>query len=111
MKGEDPTVCDTAWDRVYITTLFSFEWGRTARSIDYALDLVGGQAHRVFVGGIAASLMNDKFIDEPRWRGVRFIKGLLGEAPAISLQLDPFDEELYADDDSSTPIEGFGAGL
>ena len=105
MKGEDPTVCDTAWDRVYITTLFSFEWARTARSIDYALDLVGGQAHRVFVGGIAASLMNDKFIDEPRWRGVRFIKGLLGEAPAISLQLDPFDEELYADDDSSTPIE------
>ena len=105
VKGEDPTAYDTAWDRVYITTLFSFEWTRTARSIDYALDLVGGQAHRVFVGGIAASLMHDKYVDEPRWRGVRFIKGLLGEAPAISLQLDPFDEELYADDDSGTPIE------
>ena len=105
VKGEDSTVHDTAWDRVYITTLFSFEWKRTARSIDYALDLVGGQAHRVFVGGIAASLMHDKFIDELRWRGVRFIKGLLGEAPATSLQLDPFDEEFYADDDSGKPIE------
>ena len=81
VKGEDPTVYDTAWDRVYITTLFSFEWVRTARSIDYALDLVGGQAHRVFVGGIAASLMNDKFIDEPRWRGVRFIKDCWAKLP------------------------------
>ncbi len=105
VKGEDSSVHGTAWDRIYITTLFSFEWKRTARSIDYALDLVGGQAHRVFVGGIAASLMHDRFIDEPRWRGVRFIKGLLNEAPAISLQLDPFDEELYADDVNGRPIE------
>lgn len=105
VKGEDPSAYDTAWDRIYITTLFSFEWERTARSIDYALDLAGGQAHRVFVGGIAASLMHEKYIEEPKWRGVRFIKGLLGEAPAISLGLDPFDEELYADDTNGKPIE------
>lgn len=105
VKGEDPSAYETAWDRVYITTLFSFEWARTARSIDYALDLVGGQAHRVFVGGIAASLMHESFIAEPRWRGVRFIKGLLGEAPAVSLGLDPFEEELYADDVNGKPIE------
>ncbi len=105
VKGEDPSACDTAWDRVYITTLFSFEWERTARSIDYALDLVGGQAHRVFVGGIAASLMYERYIDEPKWRGVRFIKGLLGEAPAVSLGLDPFEEDIYADDVNGKPIE------
>ena len=89
IKGEDRSVYDTAWDRIYITTLFSFEWERTARSIDFALDLVGEQAHRVFVGGIAASLMHDKYISESRWRGVRFIKGLLGSAPAVSLDLVP----------------------
>ena len=105
MKGEDPSAYDTAWDRIYITTLFSFEWERTARSIDYALDLAGGQAHRVFVGGIAASLMHEKYIEEPKWRGIRFIKGLLGEAPAVSLGLDPFEEELYADDTNGKPIE------
>ena len=105
VKGEDPLACETAWDRVYVTTLFSFEWERTARSIDYALELVGGQAHRVFVGGIAASLMHENFIEEPRWRGVRFVKGLLGEAPAVSLGLDMFDEELYADDVDGKPIE------
>lgn len=105
VKGEDPSAYETAWDRIYITTLFSFEWERMARSIDYALDLVGGQAHRVFVGGIAASLMHEKYIEEPKWRGVRFIKGLLGDAPAVSLGLDPFDEELYADDVTGKPIE------
>ena len=105
VKGEDSSAYEMAWDRVYITTLFSFEWERTARSIDYALDLVGGQAHRVFVGGIAASLMHDNYISEPKWRGIRFIKGLLGEAPAVSLGLDPFDEDLYADDVSGQPIE------
>ena len=105
VKGEDPSAYETAWDRIYITTLFSFEWKRTARNIDYALDLVGGQAHRVFVGGIAASLMHDKYISEPKWRGVRFIKGLLGDAPAKSLELDPFEDELYADDVNGKPIE------
>jgi hypothetical protein len=105
VKGEDPSVRDTAWDRIYITTLFSFEWERTARSIDYALELVGGHASRVFVGGVAASLMYEKYIEEPRWRGVRFIRGLLGQAPAISLQLDPFEEELYSDDMFGEPIE------
>ncbi|WP_187431484.1 hypothetical protein ROLI_038330 [Roseobacter fucihabitans] len=105
VKGEDPSAYEAAWDRVYITTLFSFEWERTARSINHALDLVGGQAHRVFVGGIAASLMHDVYNANPEWRGIRFIKGLLGKAPAISLGLDPFDEELYADDVHGQPIE------
>ena len=105
VKGEDKSACGTPWDRIYITTLFSFEWERTARSIDYALDLVGGQSHRVFVGGIAASLMHTAYLAEPKWRGVRFIKGLLGDAPAISLQLDPFEGELYSDDIKGTPIE------
>lgn len=105
VKGEDASAYDTAWDRVYITTLFSFEWERTARSIDYALDLVGGQAHRIFVGGIAASLMHDTYLSEPKWRGIRFIKGLLGEAPAVSLGLDPYDEELYSEDVNGKPIE------
>ncbi len=105
IKGEDRSVIDTAWDRVYITTLFSFEWDRTARSIDFVLELVGGQAHRVFVGGIAASLMHERYTAEPKWRGVRFIKGLLGGPPAISLRLDPFEEELYADDVNGKPIE------
>jgi hypothetical protein len=62
-KGIDPTLKDTAWDRVYLTTLFSFEYKKIAETIDFALDVVGGRTERVFVGGIAASLMNERFRD------------------------------------------------
>src|SRR5581483_11326721 len=105
IKGEDRDVLKTAWDRIYVTTLFSFEFSRIAQSIDFALEVSNHQPDKVFVGGIAASLMNERFVDEPRWRGIRFIKGLLADAPAKSLQLDDFSEELYSDDLSSTPIE------
>lgn len=106
IKGErDTSVFNVAWDRIYITTLFSFEWKNIARSIDFALEISANQPNKIFVGGIAASLMHEAFVAEPGWRGVRFIKGLLSEAPAISLQLDDFAEELYSDDRNGMPIE------
>jgi hypothetical protein len=105
IKGEDRTVLMTAWDRIYVTTLFSFEYQRISQSIDFALNVANGHAEKVFVGGIAASLMHSRFLDEPRWRGIRFIKGLLGQPPAVALQLDDFAEELYSDDVLGTPIE------
>lgn len=105
IKGADRSALATAWDRVYITTLFSFEFRSIAETIDFAGDLVRGQTQRIFVGGIAASLMHDRFLAEPRWRGVRFIKGLLDRSPAEALQLDPFDGDFYADDTDGKPIE------
>ena len=60
---------DTPWDRVYVTSLFSFEWKRTATAIDQAIQYAGGQPERVFVGGIAVSLMHDEFTTESRWGG------------------------------------------
>lgn len=105
IKGEDRTVLGAAWDRIYITTLFSFEFDRIATSIDFALQVANGHADKIFVGGIAASLMHQRFLDEPRWHGIRFIKGLLSAPPAQSLQLDDFSEELYSDDLSGPSIE------
>lgn len=105
IKGEDRSVLGTAWDRIYITTLFSFEYAKIAQTIDFALQAANGHADRVFVGGIAASLMHEQFLSNPRWFGVRFIKGLLSKPPAEALQLDAFSEELYSDDLDGTPIE------
>lgn len=106
IKGElDRSVLGTTWDRIYVTTLFSFEWREIAKSINFALECARGNSTKVFVGGIAASLMHEKFVAEAGWRGIRFIKGLLTEAPAISLQLDEFEEELYAEDRDGEPIE------
>lgn len=105
IKGEDSSVLDISWDRVYVTTLFSFEWSRIGKSIDFALEAAKGLSERVFVGGIAASLMHERFVNEARWCGVRFIKGLLDGPPALVLQLDDFVGELYSEDMTSRPIE------
>ena len=105
VKGEDKAVGNDAWDRVYVTTLFSFEWERTSRAVDYAILSANNQSERVFVGGIAASLMRDEFIGEPRWAGVRFIQGLLDGPPAKALHLSLRDGEFGAEDQYGTPIE------
>ena len=106
VKGEeDRSVLRTNWDRIYVTTLFSFEWREISKSIDFAVQCAQGNTAKVFVGGIAASLMHEEFLKEKRWLGIRFIKGLLSKSPAESLMLDDFADELYADDTHSTPIE------
>lgn len=105
IKGNDRSVMDRAWDRVYVTTLFSFEYQKISETIDFVLEVVNGQSEKIFVGGIAASLMQERFQSEPRWHGIRFIKGLLSAPPAAALQLDDFSEELYSDDLTGKPIE------
>lgn len=105
IKGRDLSVLHEPWDRIYVTTLFSFEYPKIAQTIDFALQVSHQQPEKVFVGGIAASLMHERFVEERRWQGIRFIKGLLSDAPAVSLQLDEFAEELYAEDRGGKPIE------
>src|SRR5581483_785186 len=105
IKGEDRSVLTEAWDRIYVTTLFSFEFNRISQSINFAKAAAGGQTDKIFVGGIAASLMHDRFVREESWRGIRFIKGLLGQPPAVALRLDEFSEELYSEDRLGVPIE------
>lgn len=103
-KGEyDPKLEDYYWDRIYITTLFSFEWKKTALCIDKARELVNGRNQKIFVGGIAASLMTDEFKAVGKWQGIRFISGLLDGAPAQALQLTGHD--FGCKDCSSPPIE------
>ena len=105
VKGEDKSILCETWDRVYVTTLFSFEWSRTSKSIDYAIKAAHNQPERVFVGGISASLMHGQFVEVPRWAGVRFIAGLLDTPPALSLQLSAADGDFGADDLGKDTIE------
>ena len=105
VKGEDNSALEVAWDRIYVTTLFTFEWKKIERSINFALEAANGQSDKVFVGGIAASLLHEEFLKEKKWRGIRFIKGLLTGPAPTALQLDSFTEELYSDDIYGPVIE------
>ena len=80
--GEAP---EKRWHRIYITSLFTFEWKRTAKAIDWGIDEVQGDRGRVVVGGIAASLIDEQYLQVARWDGVRFVRGLLDLSATIAL--------------------------
>ena len=56
-KGKLPEAFrEKKWDRVYVATLFTFEWERTKKALEYALNVVK-DPHQVYTGGILATLM------------------------------------------------------
>jgi len=77
VKGNIPEYRDKKWDRIYITTLFTFYWKQTVDTIRY-YGKSAGTPDNVFVGGILATLMADQLEKElsPELN-VRIIKGLL----------------------------------
>ena len=56
IKGVSEKVAYEYWDRIYITTLFTYNWKITVKTIQHYKQLVRGDLSRLFVGGIMASL-------------------------------------------------------
>ena len=61
------------WDRIYITTLFTFHWKITIETINNFKDLCK-DPEQVFVGGIAASVVPEEIEKET---GIKPIVGLM----------------------------------
>ena len=92
-KGKLPDeLSGTKWDRVYVTSLFTFEWKATIEAIEYAKTLVDS-TEQIVVGGIAATMLPDQIYEET---GIYPVCGLLNEAGKLGL---PGDECI----DSITP--------
>ena len=63
-KGKLPdALSGTKWDRVYVTSLFTFEWKATIEAIEYAKTLVDS-TDKIVVGGIAATMLPDQIFEE-----------------------------------------------
>ena len=70
------------WDRIYITTLFTFYWTQTKKSIEFARQIVKNE-NQLFVGGVAASLIPEIIAEETGLGiGKNIITGLL-DKPGI----------------------------
>lgn len=82
------------WDRVYVTTLFTFEWEETKKSIEYALSAAKDRKD-VFVGGIMATLMPDLFIET--FPTITLIKGLLNRDGTLGLRNEKCIDRLTPD--------------
>jgi hypothetical protein len=99
VKGFDSELPYEYWDRVYISTLFTYHWKITVDDILLYKNMLHGDTSRLFVGGIMATLMADDL-----WKatGVRPIKGLLSDPGALGdnndINIDHLipDYELFA---------------
>jgi hypothetical protein len=73
----------TPWDRVYIATLFTYDFRAVAATIDFYRSAVGGTVSRMFVGGILASLLPDDLYEET---GIYPVVGVLNSPAQIGLE-------------------------
>ena len=81
------------WDRIYVTSLFTFEYKATIEAIQYAKSLASPDTY-IEVGGISASLMPDEF---ERDTGIRPNVGLLNHPGCLDLPGDECIDELPLD--------------
>lgn len=81
------------WDRVYVTTLFTFYWKITIQTIEFAKKLVK-QHDELLVGGIMASLLH-KEIEEAT--GIKTHQGLL-DKPGLLDPGNPKAKKIIIDD-------------
>lgn len=72
-----------SWDRIYITTLYTYHWNKIVETINYYKELVRGGIDTIFVGGIMASLLRK---DLAAKTGVNVIKGVLNSPKRIGLR-------------------------
>lgn len=79
VKGCNAFYRDQHWDRVYISTLFTFFWAETIRTIQYYLKSVKNPED-VVVGGVMATLLADDISSET---GATVIRGLLNRPGAL----------------------------
>ncbi|MCK5604863.1 cobalamin-binding domain-containing protein, partial [Candidatus Pacearchaeota archaeon] len=79
VKGRSPEHREKEWDRIYITTLFTFHWNKTVQTIRYYARSAKN-TENVFVGGILATLMADELKKElSPTINVTIIRGLLNK--------------------------------
>ena len=94
VKGTHTRVSDEYWDRIYVSTLFTYNWNITFRTINHYKKLVKGDISRIIVGGIMASLMNNKIWEAT---GIPPITGVLSSPGVFDSDNDYIIEDMIPD--------------
>jgi len=94
-KGTLPeTFSDKKWDRVYVTTLFTFEWENTRKTIEYAYTIVKDSS-QVYTGGILATLMPE--LIQKEFPNINLNVGLLNRKGTLGLSGEEFIDTITPD--------------
>ena len=93
-KGKLPdALSETKWDRIYVTSLFTFEWKVTIEAIEYAKTLVDS-TDKIIVGGIAATMLPNQIFEET---GIYPVCGLLNKPGKLGLPGDECIDQITPD--------------
>jgi len=92
VRGKDKELRKRIWDRIYITSLFTFHFKITAETINFYKTSARSMKD-VFVGGIAASLVPEAFFEET---GIYPYQGLL-DKPGVFDKNDIIIDQLVPD--------------
>lgn len=95
IKGTINEFRDQRWDRIYISTLFTFYYKLTLNTILYYLDSVASRSD-VFIGGTMATIMKTDLENLSSIKGVNIISGLLDTAGILGND-DVIIDELIPD--------------
>jgi hypothetical protein len=105
VKGRNSEVQYQYWDRVYISTLFTWTWDETIRTIEYYRTSMFNLAGRCFVGGILASLMPDELFNAT---GIQPVVGLLDDPKKVDQDDNIIIDRLRPDYSILTQVENGG---
>lgn len=94
VRGCNIRVRDEYWDRVYITTLFTYTWRETVKTINFYRETLFSFARKIFVGGILASLMPKDLFNAT---GIIPVEGLLDDPTKIKQDDDIIIDNLAPD--------------
>ena len=102
VKGVDPNVDAAVWDRIYITTLFTFDFSISAETILHYMRLVD-DVSSLYVGGIMASLMPENIVEATGIERSHILTGLftdtsvVGDNNDINVDQLPLDYDILED--------------
>lgn len=98
VKGFDPEVDEEVWDRIYVTTLFTFDFDVDVQTINHYKLLVNN-INDLYVGGIMASLMPDKIVLATGIERSHILTGLFTDTSVVCDDNDINIDELPLDYD------------
>lgn len=85
------------WDRIYITTLFTFHYGEVLKTINYYKKYVKDE-NNIFVGGIVASLLQDDLQKDSGLKNIicgrLYDSSLLGFNDHVNIDILPLDYDI-----------------
>ncbi len=98
VKGFDHSVDKKVWDRIYITTLFTFDFDVDVKTINHYILLVNN-IDDLYVGGIMVSLMPEKIVEATGIDHSHILTGLFTETAVVGDNNDINVDELALDYD------------